>query len=93
MKQDATIIYELQTKAAAMKQGGMTVTDYYNTLTSIWSEIDHYENMTMILSEDTQTHVAFVERDRIFDFLAGLNLDYDQARVHILGKDFMPHIS
>ena len=45
------------------------MTDYYHTLTSIWSKIDHYQNMTMIYPKDTTTHSAFVERDRILIFL------------------------
>ena len=77
MKKDAAVIYELRTKAAAMKQGGMTVTNYYNIFTSIWSEINHYHNMTMTFAEDTTTHPALVERDRLFDFLASLNIEYD----------------
>jgi len=61
-----------------MKQAGMTMTDYYSTLTGIWSEINHYQNTTMIYLEDSTTHSAFVERDRIFDFLASFNLEYNQ---------------
>ena len=33
---------------------------------------------------------AFIEKDRTYNFLAGLNVAYDQVRVQILGKDDLP---
>ena len=34
-----------------------------------------------------------VERERIFEFLAGLNMEFDQVRVQILGKESMPSLN
>ena len=35
----------------------------------------------------------FVENDRIYDFLAGLNIEFDVVRVQILGKEDMPSLN
>ena len=31
-----------------------------------------------------------VEKERVYDFLAGLNLEYDQIRVQVLGRSPFP---
>lgn len=35
----------------------------------------------------------FVEKDRIYDFLAGLNIEFDAVRVQILGKEDLPSLN
>ncbi|KAL3727145.1 hypothetical protein ACJRO7_031967 [Eucalyptus globulus] len=45
--QDATIIYELKTKASTTKQGNHSVMEYYNLMRGLWLEIDHNLNIHM----------------------------------------------
>ncbi|KAJ7972159.1 Retrovirus-related Pol polyprotein from transposon TNT 1-94 [Quillaja saponaria] len=33
-----------------------------------------------------------VDKERVYDFLAGLNLEYDQIRVQVLGRDHFPNL-
>lgn len=47
----------------------------------------------MECSKDTATLNIVVERDRIFDFLAGLNVEFDPIRVQILGKEKFPDLN
>ncbi|KAJ8773456.1 hypothetical protein K2173_004286 [Erythroxylum novogranatense] len=84
---DAAQIYEIKTKISNTKQGNRSVTDYSNFLKSLWQEMDHYQCIQMQCSEDVSILRRFVERDRIYDFLAGLNLEFDAVRVQILGKE------
>ncbi|XP_030518235.1 uncharacterized protein LOC115731700 [Rhodamnia argentea] len=84
--QDVAVIYELKTKASTTKQGNRSVTEYYNLKRGLWLEIDHNLNIQMRCVEDTNTLRNHMERDRIFEFLAGLNANYDQIRVQILRK-------
>lgn len=35
----------------------------------------------------------FVEKDRIYDFLTSLNIEFDAVRVHILGKEDLPSLN
>lgn len=35
---------------------------------------------------------TFIERDRVYDFLVGLNPEYDHVRIQILGKEDTPSL-
>ena len=53
----------------------------YNIMKSLWLELDYYQNIKMKCSEDVVMILKYVERERIFYFLAGLNVEYDQVKV------------
>ncbi|KAG0452767.1 hypothetical protein HPP92_025197 [Vanilla planifolia] len=40
--------------------------------------------------EDAAILKKFIEKDRVYDFLAGLNPEFDQVRIQILGKEETP---
>ena len=42
--------------------------------------------------EDVAILKNFIEKDRVYDFLAGLNPEFDQVRVQILGKEETPSL-
>ena len=44
----------------------------------------------MKCNDDVAIQKQFVEKERIYDFLAGLNLEFDVVRVQILGKEDLP---
>lgn len=66
---DATQIFEIKTRISATRQGDI--------LKSLWQELDHYQCLKMTCSEDAALLKRFVEKERIFEFLAGLNVEYD----------------
>ena len=39
------------------------------------------------------THQEFIEQERVYDFLAGLNMELDQVRVQILGKESLSSLN
>ncbi|KAG8391091.1 hypothetical protein BUALT_Bualt01G0151800 [Buddleja alternifolia] len=45
------------------------------------------------MSEDATTITSMLERDRILEFLVGLNPEYDQIRIQILGKKKLPSLN
>jgi hypothetical protein len=47
----------------------------------------------MQCSDDVVILKNYVERERIFEFLAGLNIEFDQMRVQILGKESLPSLN
>ena len=47
----------------------------------------------MECSKDAIIHQEFLEKERLFDFLAGLNGEFDQVRVQILGRDPLPSLN
>ena len=91
--QDAAQIYELKTKISSTKQGSLSVIEYYNLLKSLWLELDHYQNLKMKCGDDIATLREYVEREQIFEFLAGLNADFDQVLVQLLGKEPLPSLN
>ncbi|RDX93347.1 hypothetical protein CR513_24406, partial [Mucuna pruriens] len=58
----------------------------------IWIELDQYQGLKMC-KVDSIAYIRFVERERIFKFLHGLNSEYDPIRVQILGKEKLPSLS
>ena len=67
--------------------------EYYNIMKGLWLELDYYKNFKMRYSKDAALLQLFVERERIFDFLAGLNVEFDQVCVPILGKESLPPLN
>ncbi|KAK8317667.1 hypothetical protein V6Z12_A13G124300 [Gossypium hirsutum] len=90
---DAAQIYEIKTKISSTKQGSRSITEYSNLLQSLWQEMDHCQCIQMKCSEDAALLKRFVEKDRIYDFLAGLNVEFDAIRVQILGKEELPSLN
>lgn len=43
-------------------------------------------------SDDAVTLKAFIDKDRTYDFLTGLNVEFDQVRIQILDKDNLPSL-
>jgi hypothetical protein len=90
---DAAQIYEIKTKISAAKQGAQTVTEYSSFLQGLWQELDHYQCIQMSCSSDAAVLKRVMEKDRIYDFLAGLNVEFDAVRVQILGKEDLPSLN
>jgi hypothetical protein len=90
---DAALIYEIKTKLSMTKQDNMMVIEYYNTMKSFWLELDYYQDFKMQCNDDAVILKNYVERERIFEFLAGLNIEFDQMRVQILGKESLPSLN
>ncbi|KAJ1408105.1 gag-polypeptide of LTR copia-type [Sesbania bispinosa] len=87
---DAAQVYEVKVKTLAAKQGYKTVTEYANQLKSLWMELDHYRVIKAKCTEDSALLKEYIEQDRVYDFLVGLNPEFDQVRIQILGKQKVP---
>ncbi|KAJ1440353.1 Serine/threonine-protein kinase, active site [Sesbania bispinosa] len=87
---DAAQVYEVKVKTLVAKQGNKTVTEYANQLKSLWMELDHYRVIKAKCTEDSALLKEYIEQDRVYDFLVGLNPEFDQVRIQILGKQKVP---
>ena len=83
---DAVQVYEVKVKMISVKQGSKTVTEYANQLKSLWQELDHYRVIKTKCPEDAAVLKDFIEQDRVYDFLVGLNPEFNQVRIQSLGK-------
>jgi len=61
--EDASMIFEIKSKIGGTKQGQLTVTEYYNRVRGLWLELDHYQDIKMVCSEDATTLNRIFERD------------------------------
>ncbi|RVW85209.1 hypothetical protein CK203_046576 [Vitis vinifera] len=55
--------------------------------------MDYYQNLQMKCSEDAAMFRKFIEREQIFEFLADLNVEFDEVRVQVLGKEDLSSIN
>ncbi|KAH0729746.1 hypothetical protein KY289_000934 [Solanum tuberosum] len=55
--------------------------------------MDHYQCIQMSCKDDAVILKRFIEKERIYDFLAGLNAEFDSVRVKILGKEDLPSLN
>ncbi|XP_047179225.1 uncharacterized protein LOC124846055 [Vigna umbellata] len=90
---DTAQIYEVKVKTMATKQGTKTITEYANQLKSLWMELDNYRVIKAKCYEDSTILREYIEQDRVYDFLVGLNQEYDQVRIQILGKEKVPELN
>ena len=80
-----SVLYEL-------RQRDMSVTDYFNALTCQWQQLDILEEKSWKCSEDSQQYKKIVEKDRVYQFLLGLNKDLDNMRGRILSIKPLPSV-
>ena len=90
---DATQMFELKTRIHSTKQSILSITEYCNVIKSLWLGLDQYQNLRMQCSIAATIHQEFIERERVYDFLIGLNVELDQVRVQILGKEPLPSLN
>ena len=71
--------------ARNLKQGDMDVTHYFNSLKNLWQELDLFNECEWSCIDDGARYKKLVDKDRIYDFMAGLNKELDDVRGRILG--------
>ncbi|XP_028122801.1 uncharacterized protein LOC114319934 [Camellia sinensis] len=78
--------YELRKKLRSLDQKDRSLAVYYAELSSLWQELDYYQSFQAVCSQDATLFQQTVEKERV----AGLNLEYDQIRVQVLGRSPFP---
>lgn len=76
-----------------MKQGDLPLATYYSYLKQMWEEINHYITFRPKCKEDIIVYARHVEEFKNYELLVGLNPEYDQLRVNILGKNLLPPLN
>lgn len=74
------------TESKDSKQGDTSIAQFFNTLKKIWQKLDHFNKVKWKGLEDAVLHQKIVARERVHDFLAGLNKKLDEIRGRILGS-------
>ncbi|GAV83491.1 UBN2_3 domain-containing protein, partial [Cephalotus follicularis] len=91
-KDNTSTIFEIKGILHDLRQGEMTVTDYFNALTRYWQQLDMLEDIKWHCPEDTQQYKKIQEKERIYKFLLGLNKELDEVRGRILNIKPLPSV-
>ena len=83
-KENTLIIFEIKTTIHDLRQGDLSVTQFYNILTHHW-QLDVFKDYKWGSPDDAKRFRKIVEKKRIFKFLMGLNKNLDEVRGRILG--------
>ena len=89
---DDSQYYELRCKATRTKQNGRPVHLYYVELNSVWQEMDRRRPIKMVCTKDLRVRQEEIQKDQIYDFLAGLDEIFDSIRSDILRMNPIPGI-
>ncbi|RVW44808.1 hypothetical protein CK203_112486 [Vitis vinifera] len=73
-------IFELTLKLDDIQQGEDNITKYFNSLKRIWQDLDLFNTYEWKFVEDGCHHKKTMEDNRIFKFLVGLNVEFDEVR-------------
>ena len=87
---DELQIFDLSSKAASLKQNNESIEVYYGKLNTLWKEIDGRMPNPMKCSEDITEFNSFIQRRRLYQFLAGINENLDKERRDLLNQDLLP---
>ncbi|GAV78041.1 UBN2_3 domain-containing protein [Cephalotus follicularis] len=83
--------YEIRQKIRELKQGELSLATYYSAMTYLWQQLDSYRTFRdTIASNDLIAFQSDIEKERVYDFLRGLNLKYDPIHIQILGRESFP---
>ncbi|XP_060973285.1 uncharacterized protein LOC133038863 [Cannabis sativa] len=85
-------IFGLNIKLGEIKQGEDSVTKYFNSLKRIWQDLDLFDTYEWKSAEDGKHHKKTIEKTQIYKFLAGLNVEFDEVRGRIIGRQPLPPI-
>ncbi|KAF3784503.1 Retrovirus-related Pol polyprotein from transposon TNT 1-94 [Nymphaea thermarum] len=77
-------VYQLMKELYTLRQGDLSVADFYPTLKSKWEDLDYHSDDTCSCPQDQMHYMAKELDNRIFLFLAGLNDEFKYIRSQIL---------
>ena len=86
---DLLHIAELQEEVYALKQGSLSITDYFTNLKSLWEELDNYRPLIQCNCPAKTYH----HQDFIIRFLKGLDERFSVVRSQVLLMDPLPSVN
>ncbi|XP_055834507.1 uncharacterized protein LOC129903053 [Solanum dulcamara] len=90
---DGSRTYSLHKEIATLQQGTVSVSTYYTKLKALWDEFEVLVPSPCCNCEKSRGFVAHMNRQKLYQFLMGLNDTYHQARSQILMIDHLPNIN
>ena len=78
--------FEIHSKLKEMKQGSQSVTQYYTDIEDTWQELDLFLDDDSVCANYNEKHRQNLEKERVYNFLVGLNHDLDEVRGRVLSR-------
>ncbi|XP_071739001.1 uncharacterized protein [Rutidosis leptorrhynchoides] len=96
-KENAPRAYELRRTLTAIHQGNMSISAYYTKLRGVWDEIQSVTIMPTcscnLCTCDIGKAIGIMrDKERLYDFLMGLNEEYNAIRTQILSSTPIPSV-
>ena len=85
-------VYELTLKLGEIWQCDDMVTKYFNSLKRLWQDLNLFNDYEWKSTEDANHNKKVVEAHWIYNFFAGLNVEFDEVRGRIISKSPLPTI-
>ncbi|XP_038707316.1 uncharacterized protein LOC120002627 [Tripterygium wilfordii] len=94
---NATRVFEVVREISNIRQGAMNVTDYYSKIKSLWDELERNKVLPRCKCGKCicDVHKPFLidrEKDKVMQFLMGLNDSYSNVSSQILLKEPFPDV-
>ena len=91
-KENTSEIIQIEGILHDLRQDNLTVTEYFNTLTRLWRQLDTFEVHNWTCVTDGLLYKKIIEGKRVFKFLLGLNKNLDEIRGRIMGVKPLPSL-
>lgn len=83
-------LFQVEAQLHDLRQGNLSVTQYFNSLSRCWQQLDMFEVFPWKCKEDGAIFKKVIEQKRTFKFLLGLNKDLDEVRGRLMGVKPFP---
>ncbi|XP_073152996.1 uncharacterized protein [Henckelia pumila] len=87
---NASQIFELRSNLKELQQGSNSVTQYFTNLQDLWQKLDLFLGNTPTCADCSVKVRQNLEKERAFDFLAGLNRELDDVRGRVVAREPFP---
>lgn len=91
-KTDGSVFFNLHQRINSLTQGGMSVSDNFSKLDSLWKEFDGLTSLTECTCEASTKCNDHSKLMKLMQFLSGLDATYNQAKSHILLMEPLPNV-
>ena len=92
-KADKYLIYDLEEKVIAIRQGDLDLETYYRKIHGLWININRCQKQPVTCcNKGVCQYRVHLNEKRLFKFLAGLNQEYDSIRRDILKEEPYPSV-
>ena len=90
--EDSSQMFDLRTRSRNLKQDDGNVTQYFNSLTKLWQELDLFTQPVWQNPTDAELYRQMLSKECIYDFLASLHPFLDDVRGRILSLKPLPSL-